>query len=459
MKIIIVGDGKVGLLLTQILSEDDHEITVIDSNPEVLLRSEGEYDTIAIRGHGASVKVLEEAGAQSADILIAATSTDEVNLLSCLLVKKLGCQNTIARVRNTEYSEHIDLLRDELGLSFIINPDETCAREIFGLLQFPSFLERESFANGHVEIVRITVEKDSPLKNIRLQDIEKETKAKVLICAVERDGQVTIPAGNFVLQEDDDIFVTTNSANFSKLIKELNLSTRKTKRVAIVGGSRIAVYLAKQLHKIKVEVKIIEIDRARCLELVDLLPFADVVEADGTDYDILLAENVFQFDALVSLINIDEENILLSVLGKQNGIAKTITKCNRTQYIDVFRKIGVDTLVSPKLTSASKIVRYIRGMEKSTGSEMLTMNSIANGKAEALEFRVKEDSTMIGKTLAELNFKKNTLIATITRGKEVILPSGDTEIYPNDLIVVVTSDLSITHLEEILEDGDRGSKK
>ncbi len=424
-----------------------------------MLRSEGEYDTIAIRGHGASVKVLEEAGAQSADILIAATSTDEVNLLSCLLVKKLGCQNTIARVRNTEYSEHIDLLRDELGLSFIINPDETCAREIFGLLQFPSFLERESFANGHVEIVRITVEKDSPLKNIRLQDIEKETKAKVLICAVERDGQVTIPAGNFVLQEDDDIFVTTNSANFSKLIKELNLSTRKTKRVAIVGGSRIAVYLAKQLHKIKVEVKIIEIDRARCLELVDLLPFADVVEADGTDYDILLAENVFQFDALVSLINIDEENILLSVLGKQNGIAKTITKCNRTQYIDVFRKIGVDTLVSPKLTSASKIVRYIRGMEKSTGSEMLTMNSIANGKAEALEFRVKEDSTMIGKTLAELNFKKNTLIATITRGKEVILPSGDTEIYPNDLIVVVTSDLSITHLEEILEDGDRGSKK
>lgn len=281
----------------------------------------------------------------------------------------------------------------------------------------------------------------------------------MLICAVERDGQVTIPAGNFVLQEDDDIFVTTNSANFSKLIKELNLSTRKTKRVAIVGGSRIAVYLAKQLHKIKVEVKIIEIDRARCLELVDLLPFADVVEADGTDYDILLAENVFQFDALVSLINIDEENILLSVLGKQNGIAKTITKCNRTQYIDVFRKIGVDTLVSPKLTSASKIVRYIRGMEKSTGSEMLTMNSIANGKAEALEFRVKEDSTMIGKTLAELNFKKNTLIATITRGKEVILPSGDTEIYPNDLIVVVTSDLSITHLEEILEDGDRGSKK
>lgn len=459
MKIIIVGDGKVGLLLTQILSEDDHEITVIDSNPEVLLRSEGEYDTIAIRGHGASVKVLEEAGAQSADILIAATSTDEVNLLSCLLAKKLGCQNTIARVRNTEYSEHIDLLRDELGLSFIINPDETCAREIFGLLQFPSFLERESFANGHVEIVRITVEKDSPLKNIRLQDIEKETKAKVLICAVERDGQVTIPAGNFVLKEDDDIFVTTNSANFSKLIKELNLSTRKTKRVAIVGGSRIAVYLAKQLHKIKVEVKIIEIDRARCLELVDLLPFADVVEADGTDYDILLAENVFQFDALVSLINIDEENILLSVLGKQNGIAKTITKCNRTQYIDVFRKIGVDTLVSPKLTSASKIVRYIRGMEKSTGSEMLTMNSIANGKAEALEFRVKEDSTMIGKTLAELNFKKNTLIATITRGKEVILPSGDTEIYPNDLIVVVTSDLSITHLEEILEDGDRGSKK
>lgn len=168
MKIIIVGDGKVGLLLTQILSEDDHEITVIDSNPEVLLRSEGEYDTIAIRGHGASVKVLEEAGAQSADILIAATSTDEVNLLSCLLVKKLGCQNTIARVRNTEYSEHIDLLRDELGLSFIINPDETCAREIFGLLQFPSFLERESFANGHVEIVRITVEKDSPLKNIRV---------------------------------------------------------------------------------------------------------------------------------------------------------------------------------------------------------------------------------------------------------------------------------------------------
>ncbi|HOO25250.1 MAG TPA: Trk system potassium transporter TrkA [Clostridiales bacterium] len=459
MKIIIVGDGKVGLLLTQILSEDDHEITVIDSNPEVLMRSEGEYDTIAIRGHGASVKVLKEAGAESADILIAATSSDEVNLLSCLLAKKLGCQNTIARVRNTEYSDHVDLLRDELGLSFIVNSDEACAREIFGLLQFPSFLERESFASGHVEIVRITVGKDSPLKNIKLQDIEKVTKVKVLICAVERDGQVTIPTGDFMLEEDDDIFVTTNNADFSRLIKELNLSARKTKRVAIVGGSRIAVYLARQLHKIKVEVKIIEIDRKRCLELVDLLPFADIVEADGTDYNILVSENIFQYDALVSLINIDEENILLSVLGKQNGIAKTITKCNRTQYIDLFRTMGVDTLISPKLTSASKIVHYIRSMEKSAGYEMLTMNSIANGKAEALEFRVTKESSMVGKTLSELNFKKNTLVATITRGKEVMLPSGDTAICPDDLIVVVTLDKSITHSEEILENRGRGSKK
>lgn len=457
MKIVIVGDGKVGLLLTQILSEDDHDITVIDSNPKVLMRSEGEYDTIAIKGHGASTKVLKEAGVDNADVLIAATSTDEVNLLSCLFAKKMGCKNTIARVRNTEYSGQIDLLRDDLGLSFIINPDEICAREILGLLQFPSFLEREYFANGLVEIVRITVGASSPLKNTALADIQKVTKVKVLICAVERDGKITIPTGSFVMQENDDIFVTTSNSAFSTLIKALSLSSRKIKRVAIVGGSRVAFYLAMGLNKINVEVKIIEIDRTRCLELAEMLPFADIVEADGTDYSILVAEDIFRFDALVSLINIDEENILLSVLGKQGGISKTITKCNRTQYLDVFKKMGVDTLISSKLTSASEIVRYIRGMEMSTGSEMLTMNHIANGKAEALEFRVREHSLMIGKTLAELKFKKNTLVASVTRGKEVIIPSGDTVIYPDDLVVVVVSGLKILHLDEILEGTDRGT--
>ncbi|NLC97034.1 MAG: Trk system potassium transporter TrkA [Erysipelotrichaceae bacterium] len=455
MKIVIVGDGKLGILLTQILSEDDHDITVIDSNPKVLMHNEGEFDTISIKGHGASIEVLKNAGVDNADILIAATSSDEVNLLSSLFAKNMGCKNTIARVRNTEYSSQINLLRDELGLSFIINPDEICAREILGLLQFPSFLEREYFASGLVEIVRITISKDSPLKNMALVDIQKVTKVKALVCAVERDGQVTVPSGDFVIFEHDDIFITTNNSSFLQLIKELKLSTQKVKNVVIVGGSRIALYLANKLHKIKINVKIIENNHKRCTELVELLPFADIVEADGTDYNILSAEGVFQSDALVSLINIDEENILLSVIGKQGGIPKTITKCNRTQYIDIFKKMGVDTLISPKLTSAFEIVRYIRGMEQSTGSEMLTMCKIANGKAEALEFRVKEHSIIVGKTLAELNFKKNTLIASIIRGKEIILPSGSTIIYPNDFIVVVTSNLNIIHLEEILETSDR----
>lgn len=459
MKIIIVGDGKVGLMLTQLLSEDGHDITIIDSNPKVLMHNDGEYDTIAIKGHGASMNVLKEAGVETADVLIAATSADEVNLLSCLLAKKMGCQNTIARVRNAEYAEQIDLLRDDMGLSFIINPDEISAKEIFGLLQFPSFLERDYFANGNVEIVRIPVGESSPLKGSALADIQKVTKVKVVVCAVERGGRIIIPAGDFVLQENDDVFVTTTSAAFSGLIKALKLSARKAKRVVIVGGSRIAFYLARLLHKINVDVKIIEVDHRRCLELVELLPFANIVEADGTEDSVLLAEDVFHFDALVSLLNIDEENILLSILGKQGGIPKTVTKCNRTQYLDVFRKMGVDTLISPKAISAYGIVRYIRGMEQSTGSEMLTMNQIANGKAEALEFRVGENSPLAGQTLAALSFRKNTLIASVTRGKTNVVPAGDTVICPNDLVVVVTAEPGILHLDEILAGTERGGKK
>lgn len=459
MKIVIIGDGKVGGLLTQILSEDGQDVTVVDANPKVLMRSEEAYDAISIHGSGTSVQVLREAEVDRADLLIAATSTDEINLLSCLLAKKIGCQNTIARVRNIEYSGEIDLLWNDLGLSFVINPDEICAREIFGLLQFPSFLEREYFANGLVEVVRITIGEGSPLKNISLVDLKKVVAVKALICGVEREGQMLIPSGEFVLRENDDIFVTANTSAFSRLMKELKLSARKVRRVVIVGGSRIAVYLAMRLNKINVEVKIIETDHSRCLTLAELLPFADIVEADGTEHQVLVSEDVFHADALISLINIDEENILLSILGKQGGIPRVITKCNRTQYWDVFRKMGVDTFISSKFISATEIVRYIRGMEKSVGSEMLTMNQIANGKAELLEFRVRTHSRLVGKPLAQLHLKKNTLIVSVTRGKEVIVPSGETVVRPGDLVVIVTAGLRILHLDEILADHDGGRRR
>lgn len=453
MQIVIVGDGKVGLSLTQMLTAEDHHVTVVDSNPKVLERMQEECDAMAVQGHGASRAVLEQAGAREADLLIAATSSDEVNLLSCLVAKKMGCGSTIARVRNPEYTGDIELLREEMGLSFAINPEESCAREAFRLLQFPSFLAREPFTQGKVEIVRFKITQGSPLVDVSLHNLYTAAKVRVLVCAVSRDGDVTIPDGSFVLREGDDIYVTAASVDLAALVKHLNLATRKITHVTIVGGSLLAFYLTQLLLKSGARVKIVERDAKRCQVLSELLPDADIVEADGTDKDVMLSEGIARCDALVSLTGMDEENIVLSMYARQLGMQTTITKCNRTQYADMLRKNNIDTIISPKINCAEEIVRYVRAMENGVGGQMLTMHQIGGGQAEALEFRADETTRGLDITLREMRLKRGILIACITRGTTTIIPTGDTVIKNGDLVVVVTgAGRRIGDLSDILAD-------
>ncbi len=454
MRIVIVGDGKVGLTLTQMLSAEDHDVTVVDSDNKVLERLLDEYDVMAVHGHGASRQVLEEAGAGEADLLIAATSSDEVNLLSCLLAKKMGCANTIARVRSTTYAEDIELLREELGLSFAINPEETCAREIFRILQIPSFISREPFTQGQVEIVNFKVAAASPLSGLALYNLPDTVRVKVLLCAVLRGGEIHIPKGDFVLSEGDEVFAAAASADLAALIKSLGLGTRKVTQVSIVGGSLLGFYLAQMLLEAGVGVKIIERDEERCLALSEQLPEADVVHGDGTEREVLLSEGVDRGDALVSLTGIDEENIILSMFARQLGLGITITKCSRNQYGEMFGDMGLDSVVSPKMNCAEEIVRYVRAMENSVGGQMLTMHHLAHGKAEALEFRADETSEGVtGLALRDLKLKKGVLIASITRGRYTIIPSGADLIRPGDNVVVVSaSGHRILELTDILAD-------
>lgn len=453
MNIVIVGDGKVGAALTQQLSKEGHDITVIDNNAEVLTHSMELYDIMAVQGNGASLTVQKEANVGSSDLVIAATSADEINLLCCILAKKLGAPHTIARVRNPEYAEQLIFLKEELGLSMTINPERTSAREIFRILQFPTFIKRDSFAGGKVEIVELRISDKSKLHGKPLSELYKTVKVQVLVCAVERGGEVTIPTGAFVLQAGDKIYVTAATNLLADLIKNLGIIPQKTKSVIIVGGSRIAIYLALMLLHAGIRVKIVERDRATCLKLADLLPKAQIICGDGSQQTLLHSEGLEEADAIVTLTNIDEENLIISMYAHHLGVPKAITKVNRLEYVGVFKDMGIDSVISPKSLTANEIVRYVRAMENTTGSSALTLHRIANDQVEALEFLVTGCTRHLGESLAEISLKKGILVACISRPGKLIIPKGSDHFQKGDhIIVVTTADRVIGDINDIFED-------
>lgn len=454
MKIIIVGDGKVGEALAAQLSGEEHDVTVIDSNAQVLSQSAEQLDVMAVVGNGASMSTLREAGAENAGLLIAATSMDELNLLTCLTAKKLGTQHTIARVRNPEYAEQLITMREELGLSLAVNPEQAAALEAYQLLQFPSILKRESFAKSRAEIVAVPVAPGSKLDGIPLHKLYETARVKVLVCAVERQGGVHIPGGSFVLQGGDTIFVTAALQDLAQLVRDLGLVEQKVKSLLIIGGSRIAFYLAHRCLASGVNVKIIERDHARCIQLAEGLPRATVIEGDGSKQEVLDAEGVKSYDAVVTLTGMDEENLVLSMFAQHLGVGKVITKINRVEYSELFRKVSLGSIISPKALCCSDIVRYVRAMSTASGSgSVLTLHPIANGQAEALEFQAGPDTPHCGKPLKELHLKSSILISCITHLGKTIIPGGDTCFYPGDTIIVVTAgDQAITDLDDIFLD-------
>lgn len=439
MKIIIAGDGKVGLALTKLLLREGHDLVVVDSNPQVLKMHVDQYDAMTILGNAATMETLRQAGVDGADVLIAATSTDELNLLCCLVGKKMNNRlHTIARVRNPEYVEQLYAMREDFGLSMTINPEMSAAREIFRILQFPSFLHRETFAKGRVEIVELGITRDSRLNGIALSDLYRIAGVKALVCAVENAQEVIIPDGQYILREDDHIYVAAQSAHLAKLIKNLGIGNQKVRQVILVGGGRVSYYLTERLLEAGVHVKIIEKDPEHATFLADRFPHATIVCGDGSDNTVLDSEGIDHTDALVTLTGMDEENIVISMYAYTRGVPKVVTKVNRLEYSGVFSNMGVGSVVSPKELCSTGITLYIRAMQNHTG-DVLALYRIADGHAEALEFRVTEKVPYCNVPLKDVPLKKGALISCIIHRGKTIIPGGDSHYEQGDTVVVVTT--------------------
>ncbi len=438
MKVVIVGDGNVGYTLADQLVHEGHDIVVINKNKAAVRQLTEQLDVMGVCGNGATLAVQRRAGVAESDLLIAATSADEINLLCCILGKKLGCPNTIARVRNPEYVDQMYLLRDELGLSMTINPELSAAREISRLLRYPSFLRREAFAKGRVEIVEIALSESNPMVGKSLMHIHQALGVNVLICAVQRGNDIFIPSGTFVLQEGDQIYVTASSSNLANLVRALSLSRMRVRSALLVGGSRISVYLAQMLLDAGISVKIIDINEQRCDELCDLLPKADIVCADGTDKEVLQSEGIANMDAVVALMDFDEENLLLSTYARHLQVPNVLTKINRMEYIDIYRDMGIGIAISPKLLCATDIVRYVRAIQNTGGGSAKAVHYLVEGRVEALEFVAEQGTKNLGHTLSNIRLKPNILIACISRHGTIIIPKGSDTLELGDTIIVVS---------------------
>ncbi len=452
MKIIIVGGGKVGYTLAQQLSTEDHDITLVDNDADVLNHADETLDVMCIKGNGASVEILKNANVHDADLLLAVTNSDELNMICSVIGKKLGAKHTVARVRNTDYSNEYKLLREELELDMVINPEMDAAAEIAQMIQFPSASDVEPFANNLIEMVEFRVLATEPIVNIKLMDLNKKLPSNVLFCAAKRNDEVFIPKGNTIFLPNDIIYVIGERSSISRFFKFLGRSSSKAKNVTIIGGSRTAIYLTWLLEELDLKVKIIELNKERCLMLNDILPNALIIHGDGTDQDVLDSENFESTDAVVSLTDMDEENLITSLYAHQCGVPKVILKINRQNYIPVIKKLGLDSIISPKFITANNILRYVRALDNSKGIAVEKLYRILNEEAEIAEFTAKYTPDLTDIKLQHLKLKNNVLIAAIMRNKKIIIPNGNDVIKDKDKVIVVTKTGYITDLHEILAD-------
>lgn len=450
MYIVIIGKGKVGTALTESLAGEGHDVVVIDNKPDVIETAINTSDVMALLGNGATYKVQKEAGVDKAELLIAVTPSDELNILCCLIGRKIGAKNTIARVRNPEYSSQLLFMRNELGLSMMINPEYEAASEISRILRFPSASRIDYFAKGRVDLVEFRLPQDSMLSGHPINSLYKKTKAKVLVCTVRRDKEEIIPDGNFVLLAGDRISVAASHVDLASFFKNVGVLKQRIKNVMLIGGGKISYYLARQLIEIGISVKIIEQDRQRCNDLSDLLPKATIVCGDGTDQSLLLEEGITQTDACVALTGIDEENIIVSVYAAIKGVIKVVTKITRTSLKDILDSVGLESIISPKEITAHIILRYVRALQNSLGSNILTLHKLGSDSVEALEFRVIKGTPVCGVALKKLNLKKNLLIASIIKKDHVIIPTGDDKMEAGDSVIVVASGHTLRDLGDIL---------
>ena len=439
MRIIIAGDGKVGATLTRQFTAEDHDVTVIDSNSSILDSSVERYDVISVQGNCASMAVLNQAGVKDADLLIAVTNHDEINLLCCTTAHTMNPRlHTIARIRNPEYNDQAYKMRDVFGLSLVINPENQAATEIHRLLKYPGFLRRDTFAKGRTEIVELRVDAGSKLRNVKLMDLKSIVKCQVLVCAVLRNGSAIAPGGDFILREGDRIFVTALSENLTTLLNNLGIITRRVRRVLICGGGMVGYYLAARLEKEGVHVKIVESSLPRCQELSSLLPDTDIIHGDVSDQDLLISEGMAQYDALVTCTGRDELNMIVSLYAASCGVPQVITRLSNADNRSLIDSLGLGSVVCPKDLCSNNIARYVRAMKNQTGAA-LSVHAIADGQAEAMEFRVDETTRHCGEPLKQIKLKPNVLLVSINHGEVPEIANGDSTFRQGDIVIVVTN--------------------
>lgn len=452
MKIIVAGDGKLGSMLTRQLSAEGYDLTLIDANLKQLESSVERFDIMVVQGNCASMDVLDQAGVKEADLLIAATGADEINLLCCMTAHGLNPRlHTIARVRNPEYTDQVYKMREMFALSLTVNPERQAASEIVRLLRYPGFLKRDTFAKGRVEIVELRIEKNSKLCNVALNDMDGIVKCKILVCAVLRNGSAFMPGGGFVLQEGDRIFVTAPTNTLAVLLHNLGVITHKVKSVILCGGGRMSYYLAKELQKSGMGVSIIERDQGRCEHLASMLPNISIIQGDASSQFVLESEGISECDALVTMTGLDELNMIISLYGVSCGVPQVITKLGRMDNSNILDRLSLGSVISPKELCCNTIVRYVRAMKNQTGAA-LTMHTIAEGQAEAMEFMVDKDTPHCGEPLKKLKLKKGVLVVCITKGGSQEIPNGDSCYYQGDSLIIVTnSERGIRQLKDIFE--------
>jgi len=452
VNIIIVGAGKVGYALAEQLCRENHDVTIIDSSEEALRRACDTLDVMGFNGNGVNIPTLTEAGAPTADLLVAATNMDELNMVCCLTAKNLGTKYTIARIRNPEYYSNMGTIKRNFGIGMVINPENATAMEIARLLRFPSAANIESFCRGRVELMSFRVQEDDFITGKSLFSLSGQIqKLSMLICAAERDGQVIIPNGSFVPQVNDKLYIIGKPSGLDEFFRLLDRYSHKVRHVFVVGGGRISIYLAQLLEKMHIKVKLVERSEERCRIISEKLPKAMVICGDGTDQELLDSESLSACDAFVALTGRDEDNLIISLYAMQQGLPKVIAKSNRQNYAGIARAVGLDSVISPKLITAAHILHVVRGMGNSQGSVMQALYRIADDQAEATEFVVNANTRNLGVPLKELKLKKGVLIAVIVRDDQVIIPDGSTCIQERDSIIIVSKEHTILDVNDIYD--------
>ena len=455
MKIIIIGTGKVGFSLAEQLLNEKHDITIVDTLDSALRRATDALDIMSVKGNGVSTATLREAGAEDADLVVAATNSDEVNMVSCLTAKHLGAKYTIARIRNPEYNLGLHELKKNMGIDMVINPENATAVEISRLLRFPSAANIETFCRGRVELMGFRLQDGDFLVNQPLHALSAQVKQlSLLVCAVDRDGEVTIPNGSFIPCVGDKLYLIGRPTSLDQFFRLLGRYSPKVKTVFIVGGGKISVYLTAILEKMKMRVKIVEMSEKRCRLVSEMMPRTTVICGDGTDQELLESERMSAADAFVALTDRDEDNLIISLYAMQQGLHKVVTKCNRQNYTGIARAVGLDSVISPKLITAAQILQLVRGMQNSQGSVMNTLYRIADGTTEAMEFTVGPSTRHLNVPLRDLHLHKGILIAVIMRDGEIIIPEGSSCIQEGDSVIIISRDHPILDLNDIYAEDD-----